>query len=84
MPHIVVLRSTETVEFAVPERDGLDLFNEDAARLLPEGYELIDTDRKRGVALARSLAKREVTIDNPADVWTAAPEGWQAQSVRPA
>ena len=84
MPHIVMLRSTETTEFPVPASDGLDTFNADAARLLPAGYELVDVDRKRSVGIARSNELREVTIEDPAGVWSCAPEGWQAISVRPA
>ncbi|GGO66968.1 hypothetical protein GCM10010910_27660 [Microbacterium nanhaiense] len=84
MPYIVMLRPTATIEFEVPERDGLDYFNEDAARLLPEGHELIDIDRKRGVAIARSTETKAVTVDRIEDAFTCAPEGWQALSVRPA
>lgn len=78
-----MLRPTETIEFDVPESDGLDTFNADAARALPEGYELIDTDRKRGVGIARSTETKAVTVDRVEDVHTCAPEGWQALSVRP-
>lgn len=84
MPYTVMIRSTATIEFDVPDRDGLDYFLEDAARLLPEGYELIDTDRKRFVAIARSTETKAVTVDRIEDAYTCAPEGWQALSVRPA
>jgi len=84
VPYIVMLRPTATIEFEVPESDGLDLFNADAARLLPEGYELIDTDRKRLVGIARSTETKAVTVDRVEDAFTCAPEGWQALSVRPA
>jgi hypothetical protein len=78
-----MLRPTATIEFDVPESDGLDTFNADAARALPEGYELIDTDRKRGVGIARSTETKAVTVDRIEDAHSCAPEGWQALSVRP-
>lgn len=83
MTQIVVLRSREQIEYPVPERDGLDYFHEDAERLLPEGYELIALARARGVAIARSREVREIRIEDPAEVWTCAPEGWQVMSTRP-
>lgn len=79
-----MLRPTATIEFAVPDSDGLDLFNADVARALPEGYELIATDRTRLVGIARSTETKAVTVDRIEDAHTCAPEGWQALSVRAA
>lgn len=77
-----MLRPTATIEFDEPERDGLDAINADAARAA-RGYELIGTDRERGVGIARWTETQAVTVDHIEDAHTCAPAGWQALSVRP-
>lgn len=84
MPLIVTIRPTEITEYEIPEQPGVPELEQAAHDLCPDGHEVIHIDRHRNVCTVRSTETRTIEIDNPADVWTAAPEGWQAISVRTA
>lgn len=84
MPLIVTIRSTATIEYEIPDQPGVPELEQAAHDLCPAGHEITRIDRHRSVATARPTETREIEIQDRGELWTCAPEGWQAISVRPA
>lgn len=84
MSLIVTIRSTETIEYEIPEQPGVPELEQAAHDLCPDGYQIIRIDRHHSTATARPVETRTIEIESGSDVWAAVPDGWQALSVRPA
>lgn len=84
MPWTVTLRSTETVEIDLPETDSIAERDAAIAERLPKGFDLVNLRPSERKAFARSRETRTVTIGEREELWTCAPEGWQAIALREA
>ncbi|MGI6878857.1 hypothetical protein [Microbacterium sp. gxy059] len=82
MPWTVTLRSTETVEIDLPETDSIAERDAAIAERLPERFELVNLRPSERKAFARSRVTQTVKIGEREELWTCAPEGWQALTLR--
>ncbi|MBP2437785.1 hypothetical protein [Microbacterium amylolyticum] len=89
MPYAVLLRSTETAAFEVPEAQTLEEIEQNLRAQVREGHELTDMQVHSprggghivGTGASRKLEFREIRGDDREALLASVPEGWQAQSI---